>query len=552
MEHRSNPVLDADWPDPDVIRVGEDFWMIASSFHRAPGLPVLRSCDLVTWEHVTNALPALVPTEHYSLPRRGSGVWAPCLREHAGVFHIVYPDPEHGIFVLDAAHPAGPWSAPRLLLAGRGLIDPCPLWDEDGRAYLVHGWARSRARIKNRLSLLEVMPDLSAALSPSQVIIDGADLPGMATLEGPKIHRHGGWYWIFAPAGGVADGYQVVFRSRHLHGPYEHRVVLEQDTSPVNGPHQGALVDDVHGDWWFVHFQDRGVFGRVTHVQPVRFDGDGWPHMGEAIDDVRGRPVAMVPAMGARAEAAGAGSPPSALPYTEPTRSDDFTAPELHPRWHWQANPQPSWSRCGEGRLDLAFAPSPRGDLRDLGPVLAQQLPGQPSSWTTTMRLPATGGDDRIGVEHAGLVVLGLSYAWAGLRRDAQGLTLASGTMAEGEAEEVTCTHRLLTPDPTAEVSVRLRLDIDAGGMMSLRADQLSGTTAMPGERAPSAALPPNADEASDTPLLLLEDWQATKGHWVGAEVGLFATAESMVHHELTERSASFGPLTVQRKGREI
>ena len=228
MEHRSNPVLDADWPDPDVIRVGADYWMIASSFHRAPGLPVLRSQDLVTWEHVTNALPALTPTEHYSLPRRGSGVWAPSIREHDGRFHIVYPDPDHGIFVLDAPHPAGPWSEPRLLLAGRGLIDPCPLWDEDGRAYLVHGWARSRARVKNRLSLLEVTPDLSAALSPSQVIIDGADLPGMLTLEGPKAYRQDGWYWIYAPAGGVADGYQVVFRSRDLHGPYEHRIVLDR------------------------------------------------------------------------------------------------------------------------------------------------------------------------------------------------------------------------------------------------------------------------------------------------------------------------------------
>lgn len=547
MEHRSNPVLDADWPDPDVIRVGEDYWMIASSFHRAPGLPVLRSRDLVTWEHVTNALPALVPVEHYSLPRRGSGVWAPSIREHEGTFHIVYPDPDHGIFVLDAPHPAGPWSAPRLLLAGRGLIDPCPLWDEDGRAHLVHGWARSRAGVKNRLSLLEVTPDLSAALSSSQVIIDGADLPGMLTLEGPKAYRLGGWYWIFAPAGGVADGYQVVFRSRELHGPYEHRIVLEQDTSPVNGPHQGALIDDVHGDWWFLHFQDRGVFGRVTHVQPVRFDADGWPHMGEAIDEVRGRPVAVVPELGAGGKAAS-----SALPYAEPTRSDDFTTPELHPRWYWQANPQPSWSRCGEGRLDLAFGPSPRGDLRDLGTVLAQQLPGQPSTWTTTVRLPAAGADHPSGAERAGLVVLGLSYAWAGLRRDAQGISLVHGTMAEQAADEVTRTHRLLTAEATAEVSVRLRLEVDAGGRVSLHADQLRVGAAPAGDPAPSAAPSYPADSPSEDSLQLLESWQASKGRWVGAEIGLFATVESMVHHRLTERRASFGPVTVHREGREI
>src|SRR5699024_9407903 len=99
----------------------------------------------------------------------------------------------------------------------------------------------------------------------------------------------------YAPAGGVADGYQVVFRARDIHGPYEHRIVLEQDSSPVNGPHQGALVDDAEGNLWFLHFQDRGVFGRVTHAQPVTVDEEGWPHMGEPIDAVRGRPVSVPP-----------------------------------------------------------------------------------------------------------------------------------------------------------------------------------------------------------------------------------------------------------------
>ncbi|WP_345075566.1 glycoside hydrolase family 43 protein [Brachybacterium paraconglomeratum] len=530
MEHRSNPVLDADWPDPDVIRVGTDYWMIASSFHRAPGLPVLRSSNLVDWKHVTNALPSLVPAEHYSLPRRGSGVWAPSLREHAGTFHIVYPDPDHGIFVLDAPHPAGPWSAPRLLLAGRGLIDPCPLWDEDGRAYLVHGWARSRAGVKNRLSLLEVTPDLTAALSASQVVIDGAELTGMLTLEGPKAYRKDGWYWIFAPAGGVADGYQVVFRSRSIEGPYEHRIVLEQDSTPVNGPHQGALVDDSEGRWWFLHFQDRGVFGRVTHVQPVRFDEEGWPHMGESIDEVRGRPVALVPTPGP-------GSTSTAVQetYCEPTRSDSFTAggsaTVLHPRWHWQANPRPEWARSGEGRLALAFAPSPRGDLRDLGAILTQQLPGQPSTWTATLELPAapTGAEvgTEIGTERAGLVVLGLSYAWAGLRRTGDRIELVHGTMAEDEVDEVVTVHRLLTEEPgaaVAAVSVQLRLECDRLGRIRLLADG----------------------------LVLLEGWQATKGHWVGAEVGLFASVDSMVHHGLTERSARFSAVVVEREGREI
>lgn len=540
MEHRSNPVLDADWPDPDAIRVGDDFWMIASSFNRAPGLPVLRSRNLVDWEHVTNALPAVVPEDHYALPRRGSGVWAPSLREHADTFYLVYPDPDHGIFVLTAPHPSGPWSAPHLLLAGHGLIDPCPLWDEDGRAYLVHGWARSRARVKNLLSVLEVTEDLTAALSPTRTVIDGDAIPGMVTLEGPKAYRRDGWYWIYAPAGGVAEGYQVVFRSRDIHGPYEHRIVLEQGSSSVNGPHQGALVDDADGNLWFLHFQDRGVFGRVTHLQPVTVDDEGWPHMGEPIDAVRGRPVDVVPVRGATTlGATDAGRDGEDHPaWAEPRRSDDFTTAELAPRWHWQANPQPGWHRTGDGGLDLALAPSPRGDLRDLGAILGQQLPGQPSTWTTRLTLPAPAAAAAdpsaapstapTAPERAGVVVLGHAYAWAGLRRDAEGVALVSGTMAAGAAAEEVQVHRLLAADPGTAVAVGLRLDTAADGRITLTA------------------------HLEDERLPLLEGWQAVEGHWTGAEVGLFATALGMVHHRLEDRRARFGPVVVRRGGREI
>lgn len=526
MDHRSNPVLDADWPDPDAIRVRTQFWMTASSFNRAPGLPVLRSENLVDWEHVTNALPAVVPEEHYALPRRGSGVWAPSLREHDGVFHLVYPDPDHGVFVLTATDPAGPWSAPHLLLEGRGLIDPCPLWDEDGRAYLVHGWARSRARVKNLLSVVEVTPDLTEALSLTRTIIDGDAIPGMVTLEGPKAYRRDGWYWIFAPAGGVAEGFQVVFRSKDIHGPYEHRIVLEQDTTPVNGPHQGALVDDVDGTLWFLHFQDRGVFGRVTHLQPVTVDDEGWPHMGEPIDAVRGRPVAVVPALGATASS---GAEDTQQHWSEPRRSDSFQTAELAPHWHWQANPRPEWHRTGDGGLDLAFAPSPRGDLRDLGPILGQQLPGQPSSWTSSLTLPApSAADAPLTTERAGVVVLGHAYAWAGLRRDETGITLVSGTMTVDGTEEEVHEHRRLAEDPSTEVTVELVLDTAAAGTVTF--------TAVVG----------------DDVIPLLADWHAVEGHWIGAEIGLFASALSMVHHRLEDRRARFGPVVVRREGREI
>lgn len=558
MEHRSNPVLNTDWPDPDVLRRGSEYWMTNSSFNRAPGLPVLRSENLVDWEHVTNALPALPPTEHYALPRHGSGVWAPTIREHEGTVFIVYPDPDRGIFVLTAPHPAGPWSRPHLLLAGRGLIDPCPLWDTDGRTYLVHAWARSQARVKNRLSLVEVTADLSEALTPSRIIIDGDRIPGMITLEGPKAYLRNGEYWIYAPAGGVAEGYQVAFRSNHPYGPYEHRIVLEQGSSAVNGPHQGALVDDVHGNWWFVHFQDRGVFGRVTHVQPVRFDDDGWPHMGEPIDDVRGRPVDVVPRLGPpepenSREPAGA---ESGAEYREPLRSDDFTSETLHPRWHWQANPRPELSRTGHGRLDLAFAPSPRGDLRDLPQVVGQQLPGRPSQWSLDLHLPGAACGTSTGLERAGLVVLGASYAWAGLRRDADGVALVHAVMGKDEAEESGQMARLLSSDPTDDVSIRLHLDVDAAGHVTLGASEPQRPHAAAGWSDTEAGQKhagdgQNADETPSTYTALLTDWPATKGHWIGAEVGLFATGESLALPSLHDRHASFGPVTVRCDGQD-
>src|SRR5699024_6804808 len=165
-------------------------------------------------------------------------------------------------------------------------------------------------------------------------------------------------------------------------GLYGQMISLDQASSPVNGPHPGALVDDAEGNMWFLNFQDRGVFGRVTHAQPVTVDEEGWPHMGEPSDAVRGRPVSVLPALGAATadpdadSDAGADAPAGTRagsdpdgdaqrPWSEPQRSDDSTAAELAPRWHWQANPRPGQHRTGQGRLDLALAPSPRGDLRD-------------------------------------------------------------------------------------------------------------------------------------------------------------------------------------------
>ncbi len=259
----TNPVLNADWPDPDAVQVDGSYYLIASSFNRVPGLPILRSRNLVDWEHLGHALPEL-PGRHYSLPRHGSGVWAPALRHHDGKFWIFYPDPDHGIFVLTATDPAGPWTEPHLLYAGRGLIDPCPLWDDDGSAYLVHGWAKSRIGVKNRLTVHRMSPDARSLLDGGVHVIDGEDLAGYTTIEGPKFYKRDGWYWIFAPAGGVATGWQSVFRSRSPFGPYEGRRVLAPEFQSGQRTAPGGLGH---------HPGRRGLVPAFPGPRPVRPGG---------------------------------------------------------------------------------------------------------------------------------------------------------------------------------------------------------------------------------------------------------------------------------------
>ncbi len=307
-----NPIINADYSDPDAIRVGDDYYMTASSFNAVPGLPLLHSKDLVNWKLVGHALKRQPPYEHFSKLQHGNGVWAPAIRYHNNEFYIYYPDPDFGIYLTKAKDIKGPWSEPLLVQGGKGLIDPCPFWDDDGKVYLAHAFAGSRAGIKSILVIKQLDETGMRVTDDGVFVYDGHGID--PTIEGPKLYKRNGYYYIFAPAGGVSTGWQLVLRSKNIYGPYERKVVMDQGSTPVNGPHQGAWVNTPSGEDWFIHFQDKNAYGRVVHLQPMQWKND-WPVIGSDKDsDGKGEPVLIhrKPAVG------------RTYPAVTPPDSDEF------------------------------------------------------------------------------------------------------------------------------------------------------------------------------------------------------------------------------------
>jgi beta-xylosidase len=480
-----NPVLHADYSDPDAIRDGDRYYMTSSSFNAVPGLPLLTSTDMVNWELVGHALPRLVPAERYVTARHGEGVWAPSLRHHDGKFWIFYPDPDVGIFVTTATSFTGPWTEPRLLLPGKGIIDPTPLWDEDGKAYLLHAWAKSRAGINNILTLRSMAPDASRLLdTEGKTVIDGNKLPNYRTLEGPKFYKANGYYYVFAPAGGVDEGWQSVFRSRSITGPYEDRIVMDQGNTTINGPHQGAWVRAQDGRDWFLHFQDRKAYGRVVHLNPMRW-ADGWPIIGE--DGPRagtGQPVLTY------------AKPVAGSAIKVPPASDEFDGPALGLQWQWNANPDPRWAslteRPGMLRLHTQAAPAFADYVRGVPSLLAQKLPAPSFVVNTHVALKNAQGGDR-----AGLIVNAMQYAWLGLRKNAGATELVYTSCTPAKER---CTEKTGVVLPSAPSSLYLRMTMAAGAMASF-SYSIDNVTFVP----------------AGQPL------EISKGRWVGAQVGLFS-----------------------------
>ncbi|HEX6332653.1 MAG TPA: glycoside hydrolase 43 family protein [Flavisolibacter sp.] len=488
-----NPVLHADYSDPDAIRVGEDFYMTASSFEDVPGLPILHSKDLVNWTLVGHALRRQVPLEHFSVPRHGAGVWAPSIRYRNGEFLIYYPDPDFGIYLVKAKHPAGPWSEPVLVEAGRGLIDPCPLWDEDGKAYLVHAFAGSRAGIKSVLVVKRMNAQGTATIDEGVLVYDGHELD--PTIEGPKFHKRNGWYYIFAPAGGVSTGWQLVLRSKNIYGPYERKVVMDQGTTRINGPHQGAWVSTAKDQHWFLHFQDKDAYGRIVHLQPMKWVND-WPVIGmDADGDGKGEPV-----MRYRKPDVG-----RTHPVATPVDSDEFNGRSPGLQWQWMGNPQATWSFADPARGFLRLfsqkVPDSTKNLWQVPGILLQKFPAEAFQVTTRMEFTP---NTKLQNERAGLTVMGMSYAAIGLKSSADGIHLTYGVAKDaekGRQEE----ERVIMKITSNEIWFRVQVSAGAVCRFSYSTDGRTFTNAG-------------------------DPFTAVAGRWKGAKVGIFCVRDSQTN----------------------
>ncbi len=488
-----NPILFADYSDPDACRVGDDFYMTSSSFNSVPGLQILHSKDLVNWNLIGYALDRLPPFDHFAKPQHGNGVWAPSIRHHKGEFYIYWGDPDFGIYMVKTKNPSGPWEAPVLVKAGKGLIDSCPLWDDDGNAYLVHGWAGSRAGIKSILTINKMNREGTKVVDEGVIVFDGHEKH--PTVEGPKFYKRNGYYYIMAPAGGVATGWQLVLRSKNIYGPYEEKIVMDQGNTHVNGPHQGAWVDTPSGEHWFLHFQDIDAYGRVVHLQPVNWV-NGWPVIGIDKDgDGKGEPVLTHK------------KPNVSKTYaiSTPAETDEFNEPRLGLQWQWHANPKATWAfaNATKGTLRLYTDQLPENfkNYWDVPNLLLQKFPAETFTVTTKLSFHP---NPKLQNERTGLIIMGESYAYLSLVSKADGIYLAYTTVERADKGN-TEKQELIGKLNGNEAQLRVQVDKGARCQFSYSED---------GSQFKNAG----------------SVFTAVPGRWIGAKVGLFATREDKIN----------------------
>ena len=456
----TNPVINADYSDPDACAVGEDYYLTASSFNCIPGLPILHSKDLVNWEIIGHALKTQYPTEEFDKPSHGNGVWAPSIRYHNGEFYIYWGDPDHGVMMVKTKDPAGEWSKPLCVIPGKGMIDTTPLWDDDGRCYLTYAYANSRSRFASVIVVRELSADGTKAIGDPVIVFDGNGTE-CRTSEGPKFYKREGWYWIMFPAGGVPTGFQVAMRSKNVYGPYESKIVLAQGKSDVNGPHQGAWVHTALGEDWFLHFQDKGCYGRVVHLQPVTWK-DNWPVMGVDKDgDYCGDPVTTYRKPKTSAS----------VKIQNPVESDEFNSPFIGKQWQWHANYSQMFgmpTAFGTFRVYTHKLSENFVNLWEVPNLMLQKTPAD--KFTATAKIRFTSKDQN---QFGGLIMMGLDYSAFVVKRvgdefQLQQVTCKSADKGKPETVNVIATLKPTSVDtvdyqPGIHEDIYLRMKVDDG-----------------------------------------------------------------------------------------
>lgn len=482
-----NPVLHADYSDPDVCCVGNDYYMTASSFNCIPGLPILHSNDLVNWKIIGHAIEKLEPDSIFSRPQHGNGVWAPSIRCHNGEFYIYYGDPDYGIFMVKTKDISARWELPVLVKKGKGLIDPCPLWDDDGKVYLVHAYAGSRAGIKSVIAVQEMNAEGTSVIGQSRIIYDGHKLD--PTIEGPKFYKRNGFYYILAPAGGVSMGWQIALRSQNIFGPYERKMIMSQGNTPINGPHQGAWVNTAEGENWFIHFQDKGAFGRVVHLQPMSWKND-WPIIGIDKDgNGCGEPVLTFKKP----------KTDKNYPIATPQESDEFKNNVLGLQWQWHANPSDWWyfANSGEGILSLFSVPLPNDyvNLWNVPNLLLEKFSSD--HFTATAKVAFHPLPSLVG-EKAGFVIMGMDYASLQIEKSNMGLMLSQIECLQADHKgKETVNESIPVNDST--FYLRIKVSSDASCIFSYSLEGKSFKT-------------------------FGKPFKAREGKWIGAKMGFYCT----------------------------
>ena len=437
----TNPVINADYSDPDVCvgPSGEDYYMTASSFQCVPGLPILHSKDLVNWTIINHAIGNLYEgdckmLEHFSKPQHGNGVWAPSIRYHDGQYYIYWGDPDFGVYMVKTVNgdPAGEWTKPYCVIKGTGYIDTTPLWDDDGRCYLVNGWANSRAKYASVLTVREMSADGMRPIGQPVIVFDGNGTENR-TCEGPKFYKRDGWYWIMCPAGGVPEGFQLAMRSKSPYGPYEHKIVLAQGKTNINGPHQGGWVHTKYGEDWFIHFQDKEAYGRVVHLNPVDWS-TGWPIMGK-----KGEPVTTYKKPKANSQ----------QPKATPQESDEFNSSTLGKQWEWHANYDEKFGTAtafGTYRIYTYKLSNGWKNFWEVPNMLLQKTPADEFTVTTKVRFTSK-ADGQFG----GLIMMGLDYSALVVKRVGKEFQLVQMTCKQADKGNPQTETVLATLKPTAE-----------------------------------------------------------------------------------------------------